>query len=345
MGDFLDIPMPDDFHVHLRQGPLMTLYAKRHALSFGRAMVMPNTVPPIRDVESLIQYKTEIENSVVGGEKTKFTPLMTFKLLPGMRADLVQALADAGAIAGKYYPSGSTTNSSDGPRSPEDVREALEAMEALGIVLSIHGEEPKAPVFRRETAFLTTVEKLLADFPRLRIVLEHLSMADSVSFVGRGPERLAGTITAHHLLFTCDDMLDESMNPHLYCKPILKRASDREALQGAVATGDGRFFFGSDSAPHPRSRKESGAAPGGVYSSPTAIPALAQLFEEIGILERLASFTGKNGASFYRLPQTMDVLRLEHETWVVPGEIDGSVPMCAGATLEWRIASPPEFGN
>lgn len=335
-SDGLTLSRPDDFHVHLRQGPALALYVRREAASFGRAMVMPNTLPPVADAGTLAAYRQAIVDGLPGN--SDFVPLMTFKLLPGMSASLIRACAAGGAIAGKYYPSGSTTNAADGPGDPESVAEALDAMEERGLVLSIHGESPEAPSLEREGAFLSTLEAILARWPRLRVVLEHLSTREAVDFVRSGPERLGSTITAHHLLFTIDDMLGAGLNPHLFCKPILKSADDRAALRQAAFSASPKFFFGSDSAPHPRAAKEGSSAPGGVYSAPTAIPALAGLFESEGCLDALPSFVAGNGARFYRLPPPTGSIRLQREAWKVPGEIDGVVPMCAGAVLAWSIA-------
>jgi len=334
-SQFLVLPKPDDFHVHFRQGEAMAFYARRHAHSFGRAMVMPNTVPPITDAASLIRYRDGIIGSIP--PEAGLVPLMTFMLLPGLDGRTVAACAAAGAIAGKYYPGGATTNSSDGPSRPEDVAEALDAMQNLDMVLSIHGEDPGYPSLEREAAFLPTVEKILARWPKLRIVLEHLSTKEAAGFVRSGPDRLCATLTAHHLLFTIDDMLGRGLNPHLFCRPILKTAADRKALVEAALSGSPKFFFGSDSAPHPRSAKERATAPGGVYSSPTAIPALAGLFESEGNLSALEAFVAKSGARYYRLSPPKGELRLKREAWIVPGEIDGVVPMCAGSRLEWKI--------
>jgi dihydroorotase len=327
---------PDDFHVHFRQGDQLALYVKRHSASFGRAIVMPNTLPPVADAASLIAYREKIAGCLPGG--SGFAPLMTFKILPGMSAKTVEACAAAGAMAGKYYPAGATTNAADGPSNLDAAAEALSAMESAGIVLSIHGEDPDAPSLERETAFLPTLEKILARWPRLRVVLEHLSTKEAADFVAAGPERLAATITAHHLLFTIDDMLGGSLNAHLFCKPIIKSAADREALRNAAFSASPKFFFGSDSAPHARAAKESAHAPGGIYSSPVAIPALVGLFESAGALEALGPFVAGNGARFYRLPAPTGTIRLRREAWKVPDEIDGVVPMCAGAELAWRLA-------
>lgn len=335
-ADELALPRPDDFHAHFRQGAAMALYVAREAASFGRAVAMPNTLPPVADAAGIAGYRRMLEAAVPRG--LEFQPLMTFKLLPGMDAATVRACAAAGAIAGKYYPAGATTNAADGPRNPEDVAEALESMEEAGLVLSIHGEAPDAPAFDREARFLDTVASIMDRWPRLKIVLEHLSSAAAADFVAAGPDRLAGTITAHHLLYTADDFLGGGLNPHLFCKPIIKFADDRDALRKAAFSGSPKFFFGSDTAPHPRAAKESGSAPGGIYSAPTALPALAGLFERSNALPALERFVAGFGAGFYGLEPPRGTLRLRREAWRVPEEIDGAVPMCAGTILDWRLA-------
>jgi dihydroorotase len=330
----LELPSPDDFHAHLRRGEPMGAYARAHAASFGRALAMPNTVPPIASGSEVAAYRAEIAAAAPGLE-----PLMCFKLLPGMGRERVLECARAGAITGKYYPAGSTTLSSDGISDPREVDDELAAMEEAGLVLSVHAEDPAAPALEREAAFLPAIELILSRRPRLRVVVEHLSSAAGLAFVLAGPPRLAGTVTAHHLSFTLDDMLGEALDPHLYCKPILKSAHDRDALRDAVFRGEARLFFGSDSAPHPRSAKERGRAASGVYSSPTALCALAGLFEEAGRLAALELFVAARGAAFYGLPPPSGRIALEREEWTVPGEVDGVVPMLAGAVLPWRIAS------
>jgi dihydroorotase len=322
---------PDDFHVHFRLEPGLPLYVRRTAQFFERALPMPNTVPPIADAESLKAYLFSIRKAAPG-----LMLVPSIKLLPGMRADTVRACASEGALVGKYYPAGVTTNAQDGIRSPEDIREALLAMEELGMILSIHGEEPSASVLDRERAFLPTVERILSEYPRLRVVLEHLSTKAAAAFVLSGPERLGGTITAHHLTYTVDDLMGGSFNPHLFCKPILQGVSDRAALREAALSGSGHIFFGSDSAPHPRSGKESGKAPAGIYSAPVALSLLAAVFEEEGALDRLEFFTSEAGASFYGLPPNQGRMRFVKEPWAVPGEMDGVVPAAAGQTLVWK---------
>ncbi len=342
-ADKFTMPMPDDFHAHLRQGEGLRDWVRGHGGQYGRVLCMPNTLPPVSSAARLQEYRQEVARAIEAlPQGEQFEPLMTFKILPGMRGAEVEAMARAGAIAGKYYPSEATTNAADGPRSFEEVEETLSAMEALGLVLSIHGEDPEVSVLERERAFLPKVTRLIDRHPKLRIVLEHLSDAESVRFVERGPENLAATITAPPLLYTIDDVIGDAMRPHLYCKPVIKFARDREALRSAVMSGSKRFFFGSDSAPHPRAKKESAAAASGVFSSPSALPALLELLEKVwgnAGMEALVPFMAERGADFYRLPRSARVVTLERAAWRVPAEIGGSVPMCAGETLSWRVAT------
>ncbi|GAB6277731.1 MAG: dihydroorotase [Rectinema sp.] len=336
--DRFTMRMPDDFHAHLRQGGQLPAYVRGHAGQFGRVLLMPNTLPPVSDLARQEAYRAEVGGALdTLPENERFEPLFTFKILPGMRGAEVEALARAGVVAGKYYPAGATTNAANGPRSFDEVEDALSAMEAQNLVLCIHGEAPEVPVLERERAFLPQVEHLLVRHPRLRVVLEHLSDARSVRFVETGPDNLAATITAQHLLFTIDDMIGDSMHPHLYCKPVLKFARDRDALRAAVLSGSKKFFFGSDSAPHPREKKECGAAASGVYSSPSALPALVGLFDSLGSLDSLIPFMTERGAAFYGLPLNSRMITLERGPWEVPKLLGGAVPMCAGQTLEWRV--------
>jgi dihydroorotase len=261
LTDSLEIALPDDFHAHLRQAPAMPGYARRHALSFGRALAMPNTVPPVASGPDLAAYRAAIREASGGA----LEPLGCFKLLPGMAGEAARACAAAGAIAGKYYPAGSTTNAADGLSDPSEAEAALAAMEEEGLVLCVHAEEPSAPVLDREEAFIPVLESMLAGHPKLRVVVEHVSSATLLRFVLSAPPRLGATITAHHLLFTLDDLIGDGMAIHLYCKPVLKTARDRDALRDAVLRGEGKLFFGSDSAPHPRSAKQARRAAAGVY--------------------------------------------------------------------------------
>jgi dihydroorotase len=329
----LGIALPDDFHAHLRRGPAMPAYARRHALCFGRVLAMPNTLPPIASGDLLAAYRAEILEAS-GGE---LEPLMSFKLLPGMASAAVRDCAAAGALAGKYYPANATTNSGDGLADPSEADAALAAMQDAGLILCVHAEEPSAPVLEREAAFIPSLERLLARYPRLRIVVEHVSSAELLGFVLAGPPRLAATVTAHHLLFTLDDLLGEALESQLFCKPVLKTGKDRDALREAVFRGEAKLFFGSDSAPHPRAAKEGPRAASGIYSSPSALAALAGLFETAGALGALEGFLSRRGAAFYGLPPARGALLLEKREWKVPEEADGALPMLAGRVLAWTV--------
>lgn len=318
----------------------MAEWARASARHFARALVMPNTLPPVDSARRLEEYRAEIEKAVAPPAGIHpFTPLMAFKIMPGMDEATVAGLKRAGCAAGKYYPAGATTNSRDGLRSPEAAREALLAMEAFGIPLSIHAELPEAPALERESAFLPLVEGMCRDYPRLRIVVEHLSCGSTVDFLKCLPDRVAATLTVHHLLYCLDDMLGESLDPHLFCKPVLKTAKDRRVLVEAALSSDPRFFFGSDSAPHPRARKESGAAPGGVFSAPAALPLLAEFFDKAGKLPLLENFLSAYGARFYGLPPNEGRIRLARKPYRVPGEIAGALPLMAGKDLPFSVES------
>lgn len=381
-GESIELPMPTDFHVHVRQGPMLAAYVRRVASVCGRAIIMPNTTPPIASAQALLEYRRQIEeaasgmasngaaaddaaggvaannaaaNDVTGNDvaandlaargnalaRPGFVPLMTFKLLPGMSAHVVEECARAGALAGKYYPAGTTTNAADGPRRPADVAAALGAMEAAGLVLCVHAERPGASSFDREKLFLPDIDFILENWPRLRVIIEHVSSRETVDYILAGPDRLAGTITAHHLLFTVDNMLGESLDPSLFCKPLIKFEEDREALRAVAFSASPRFFFGSDSAPHSIDKKLGRRAPAGVYAAPTAVSALVELFEAHDALSSLPAFWAYNGERFYGLPplENAATIRLVREPWVVPDDIDGCIPLCAGKTLSWRIVS------
>jgi len=312
----------------------MGAYARRHCLRFSRALVMPNTVPPIASGAEIAAYRAEIA-AAIGETGSALEPLMTFKLLPGMSARTVRDCAAAGAIAGKYYPAGSTTNAQDGVSDPSEIEGALAAMEEAGIVLSIHAEDPASPVLEREAAFIPVLERIIGSHPKLKMVVEHISTAALLGFVLASPERVAGGITAHHLVLSLDDFMGDNLDPHLYCKPTLKRAADRDALREAVFRGERKLFFGSDSAPHPRAAKECAHPASGIYSSPCAVEALACLFDEAGALDRLEAFLSLRGADFYGLPRTKGILELKRQPYLVPREADGAVPMLAGKSLAW----------
>lgn len=329
---YLELRAPDDMHLHLRQGEALVHYARDAARSFARGLVMPNTIPPLTSPDAVREYASRIRRAAPG-----FTPLLTFKILPDMDPGLVRSLKEAGAVAGKLYPEGVTTNAEDGVRDVGALFPVFEAMAEEGLVLCIHAESPGAPVLEREVAFHETFLSIHRAFPSLRLVFEHISDARTLALIRDLPaDRVAGTITLHHLLFTLDDLMGGALNPHLFCKPVVKTAEDRKALREAVFSGDPHFFFGSDSAPHPRAHKEQkGAA--GCYTAPYALEALASLFEAHGVLGALEGFVSERGARFYGLPRNEGMLVLRREEWTVPEEYHGVVPACAGMRLTWRV--------
>ena len=329
--DAIRLLKADDMHVHLRQGDMLAHYAKTVEEQVGRALIMPNTTPPITDAQSLVLYRDLIKRAA-----PTLTPLMTFKLISTITTDDVEALKGAGAVAGKLYPEGVTTNSEDGVRDIEELYPVLTKMQSEDLVLCIHGETPDAPVFDRETAFLPVLMQLVGSFPQLRIVFEHVSTREAVRAVAELPERVAATVTVHHLLFTVDDMMANGLNPHLYCKPLVKKTKDRDAIQRVVLDGNPKFFFGSDSAPHPQETKESRLCAAGVYSAPVAMPLLLEFFESNGCIEQTEKFTSEYGSAFYGIPKAWEHTPWVRQPWKVPGLIDGVVPLCAGEELSWQ---------
>jgi dihydroorotase len=327
------IRRPDDLHVHLRDGEAVSGYARDAARHFARILVMPNTSPPIVTAEDLVGYRTQILRAA-----PKLSPLMTFKIMQNATAESIRSLKAAGAVAGKLYPRGATTNSEDGLSDIESALPIIEAMEEEGLVLCIHGEDPTAPVLEREAAFLPVFLEIVRRFPRLKVVLEHVSSDAGVQAVREAPERVAATITVHHLLFTLDDLLGSRLRPHLFCKPVIKPEQDRAAIERVVLEGHPRFFFGSDSAPHLRSDKEGNSGSAGVYSIPVSLSLLAEFFVDRDAVKRFEPFVSEHGARFYGLPLNEGTVTIRKESWRVPEELHGVVPLLAGTELDWLPA-------
>ena len=328
----IEIIKPDDFHVHLRQGELLKMTVRHCSESFSRALVMPNTIPPIASVETINEYREKIE-----AINRDFTPLMAFKLLKSLTTENILAMKEAGAIAGKLYPVGSTINSSDGIKDWREISDLLSVMSDAGLVLSIHGEDPSAFSLEREKAYIPQILEISKEFPHLKIVFEHLSSADGVAAVENGPENLCGTITIQHLLLTLDDIIGGSLNPHTFCKPVLKRPEDREAIVRVVLEGNRKFFFGSDSAPHMITNKENSSGSAGCYTSPIALPMLAEFFDKHDKIEQLEDFISHFGADFYGLKYNREKITLVKENWIVPDEYSGVKSLYAGKTINWKI--------
>ena len=333
----LEIRRPDDWHVHLRDGAMLAAVAPYTARQFGRAIVMPNLVSPVRTAADAAAYRERIR-AATGPD---FTPLMTAYLTDDADpADLERGFADGVFTAAKLYPAGATTNSANGVTAIANIHPALAAMERIGMPLLVHGEvtDPEIDIFDREAVFIERVlAPLMRDFPGLRVVFEHVTTAEAVAFVEAGDATIAATITPQHLIINRNAIFAGGLRPHAYCLPVAKRERHRLALRRAATSGPPKFFLGTDSAPHAVSAKESACGCAGIFNAPFALEAYAKVFEEEGALDRLEAFASENGPNFYSLPLNSGRVTLERVDHVVPGQIDGVVPFLAGETLGWRL--------
>ncbi len=336
----ITIRRPDDWHLHLRDGDMLQTVAPYTARQFGRAIVMPNLSPPITSVAAAESYRNRIRLALPEG--TDFEPLMTAYLTDEIAPDEIERGHAKGVFtAAKLYPAGATTNSAAGVTDIANIRAVLERMERIGMVLCIHGEvtDGDVDIFDREAVFIErTLEPLTRDFPALRIVLEHITSADAVQFVGSAGEQVAATITPHHCLINRNALFKGGINPHAYCLPVAKRERHRAAVRAAATSGAAKFFLGTDSAPHARHAKESACGCAGIFNAPYAMESYARIFDEDGALDKLEAFASENGPRFYGLPLNEGTLTLRREAQTVPDQLDGElVPFLAGETLEWRL--------
>ncbi len=322
MADTLDIRRPDDWHLHLRDGGMMEAVVP-HSAAMGRAIVMPNLVPPVVTAADAADYRARILSARPRG--APFQPLMTLYLTEKTDPRDVRDAAEIGLIkAVKLYPAGATTNSASGVRDLDRVMCVLETMAQIGLPLCVHGEvtDPHVDIFDREAVFIDTVlDPLRRRLPDLRVVLEHVTTSDGVAYIGEAEKNLAGTITAHHLVINRTDILAGGIRPHYYCLPVAKRESHRRALVAAATSGDWHFFFGSDSAPHVDAAKESACGCAGCFTAPVALPLLAHVFDAEGALDRLEGFVSLNGAAWYGLPPNEDRIRLVRGARPVPDKV------------------------
>ena len=340
----LTITRPDDWHVHMRDGELLRLVVPDTSRRFARAIIMPNLNPPITTTDLAQQYRQRILAAVPAG--LNFEPLMTLYLTEDMRPDEVPAAKASGVVHGvKWYPAGSTTHSQHGVKEITRCYPVLAAMQAHGLPLLVHAEttDPTVDVFDREAVFIDRhLAPVIAHFPELRVVVEHLTTRHAVQFVRDASPFVAGTITAHHLLLNRGAMFAGGLRPHHYCLPVLKREEHRLALVEAATGGHPRYFLGTDSAPHPRRDKEAACGCAGIYTAHAAIELYAEVFEQAGALERLEAFASFHGADFYGLPRNDQRITLERNPWRVPESlpIDGDtvIPFRSGETVGWRLA-------
>lgn len=339
----LTITRPDDWHLHLRDDDMLAGTVPAAARYFGRAIVMPNLIPPVRDAEQALAYRERILEQRPAG--SAWQPLMVLYLTDNTSPQTIEEACKAGITAAKLYPAGATTNSDSGVTALENVFPALETMSKYGMPLLVHGEVTRGEidVFDREARFIEEqLEPLVRRFPRLRVVLEHVSTEQAVRFVENAGDLVGATITPQHLMYNRNDMLVGGVRPHYYCLPILKRDTHQRALHDAVVSGSRKFFLGTDSAPHLRHTKETACGCAGCYSSHAAIELYAEVFEELGILDKLEAFASFNGADFYGLPRNTDTITLRREPWGVPDSYpmaEGQVvPLKAGEVIRWRLA-------
>lgn len=328
----ITLTMPLDMHLHLRDGEMLETVAPLTSYSFSGALVMPNLVPPVTTKEMVKEYRKRIKHAI---GRDDFEPYMTLFYQNYSREFLESVQNEITAI--KIYPSGATTNSEGGVVSfdIEPMRETLEAMSDLGIILSVHGET-NGFVMDREAEFMSVYEKLALNFPKLKIIMEHITTADAVAMLDKY-DNLYATITVHHLIITLDDVAGGMLRPHLFCKPIAKRPEDRAALLKVALSAHPKVMFGSDSAPHPKHTKESCGCGAGVFTAPIALQLLCEVFEAHGKLDNLQAFVSDNAQRIYGIcAEFKEVVLVKHD-FVVP-EIYGTVvPMKAGETLKWSI--------
>ncbi len=336
---------PDDWHLHLRDGAILESVVPHSARQFGRAAIMPNLTPPVTTTTMALAYRERILAAVPQG--VDFTPLMTLYLTDTTTvAEIAAAQASGHVHALKLYPAGATTNSAAGVTDIRRADPVLAAMASAGMPLLVHGEvtDPAIDIFDREAVFIETVLRpVLARHPDLKVVLEHVTTRQGVDFVRSAGANVAGTITAHHLLWNRNAIFQGGLNPHAYCLPVLKREAHREALVSAATSGETSFFLGTDSAPHPQSAKESGCGCAGIYTAHAALELYATAFAKAGKMENLEAFASLNGPAFYGLEAASEMITLESKTWLVPDSFelgDGCVvPMLAGQELHWKITT------
>ena len=333
----LTIRRPDDWHVHLRDGDMLRKVAPYTARQFARAIVMPNLAPPVTTPEAAAAYRERIVARTGPG----FTPLMTCYLTDETRPEEIARGFEEGVwIAAKLYPAGATTNSASGVTDVRNIYPALERMQAIGMVLCVHGEvtDPEVDVFDREAVFIDRIlSRLVKDFPQLKIVLEHITTADAADFVQGHASRVGATVTPQHLIINRNAIFAGGLRPHAYCLPVAKREKHRRAVRQAATSGMENIFLGTDSAPHTRDAKESACGCAGIFNAPFALESYAMVFDQEGALDRFEAFASLNGPRFYGLPVNEETITLERGELLVPDEIVGLVPFQAGETLRWRL--------
>ncbi|WP_301389033.1 dihydroorotase [Thalassolituus sp. UBA2590] len=343
MTDRLTITRPDDWHLHLRDGPVLQYTVPATARVMKRAIIMPNLQPPVMNAEQAHEYRQRIISKVPQG--LNFDPLMVLYLTDNTTPEMIKEAAEAGHIvAVKLYPAGATTNSASGVTDLGKLDELADALTEHDIKLLVHGEVTHSDVdiFDREKRFLDEIlSPLVSRNPDLNMVVEHITTKDAAEFVKSQGDNVAATITVQHLAYNRNHMLVGGIKPHYYCLPILKRNIHQQALQDAVVSGSSKFFLGTDSAPHAKGAKESACGCAGCYTAYAAIELYAEIFDDLGALDKLEGFASHYGPDFYGLPRNSDEITLIKKDWQAPHELpfgdDVIVPLRAGETLRWKI--------
>ncbi len=355
-GTTITIVQPDDWHIHLRDGDALATTVAHSANSFNRVICMPNLVPPVKTTKQALAYRERIMNSldslqasnISDARKQSFDPCMVLYLTDNTDPnDIITAKQSGMVKAVKLYPAGATTNSADGVTDLSNCYPVLEEMQKQGIPLLVHGEvtHHHIDIFDREKRFLDEVlAPLIADFPQLRLVLEHITTADSAEFVLAQGDNIGATITPQHLLFNRNHLLVGGVKPHFYCLPILKRNSHQQKLIEVATSGNPKFFLGTDSAPHATHTKENACGCAGCYSASIALPLYATAFDQVGKIDKLEGFASRFGAEFYGLPINDSTVTLVKSPMTVPegyDYLDGKTltPLMAGESLPWAIQS------
>lgn len=347
MATRITIRQPDDWHLHVRDGEMLKAVLPFTTRNFGRAILMPNLVPPVRTAAECVAYRERVMAAVPQG--SKFKPLMTCYLTDDTDADDVERGFRDGVFTGvKLYPANATTNSAAGVTDYDKVMPVLERMEKIGMPFLMHGEDtdPDVDIFDRETAFIDRyLAKWVKQFPGLRFILEHLSSKDGVDFVRSAAPQVGATITAYHMVLTRNDWFGHGLKPYMYVMPVIKTARDRAALRKAATSGEACYFLGTDSAPHPYARKVSTNGVPGMFNAPVALETYVQVFEEEGALDKLEAFASLNGPKHYRMPPNEATITLEKTPWTAPEEVKVPGPderaliYRGGETIAWQVVN------
>ncbi|MDU7693461.1 MAG: dihydroorotase [Helicobacter sp.] len=334
----IQLENPLDMHLHLREGAMLEAVLEHTSKAFVGAVVMPNLLDPIDSTQKALNYGNKIQSIA-----PNFTPFLTLYITEKLNAKELEKARNVDIKLLKLYPKGATTNSSAGLDQilTPSFLELLSAAQDLGFILCIHGES-NGFVLEREAEFGSVFSTLSSKFPKLKIIIEHMSDLRSVKLINDLPNIFA-TITLHHMLLTLDDLLGGHLDPHSFCKPVVKTPKDREALLELALNAHPKVSFGSDSAPHLRALKHSKNAPAGVFSAPFLLERLATLFDKHNKLDNLQAFVSSNAQKIYDLNFTSKrIVTLEKcEPYNVGGELkfsEGEVEIMSGI-CDFKVSS------